>query len=134
MLFTKLIIMIFIFCLSINSNNLRLKNKYNVNDINKFCDNCMRIICFSIIQLININMMFQFSTNDDIQLIIQLNIFFLKLWINLIWFIIEKTFATFMFNNVTILFISIFHIICICSIFQNDFRQFIQLSFHLCSE
>ena len=36
------------------------------------------------------------------------------MWINFIWFIIKKTFATFMFNNIIILFLSVFHIVCIC--------------------
>ena len=49
MLFTKSIAVIFIFDLLINFNKSALKNKYNMNDINNFCNNFMRIICFSII-------------------------------------------------------------------------------------
>ena len=78
MLFTKSIAVAFIFDLLINSSKPALKYRYNMNDINKFWDNFMRIICFSIILLIKMNMMFQFSTNDDIQLMILLNVFFFK--------------------------------------------------------
>ena len=80
MLLTKLIAMVFIFNLSINFNKSALKNKYNINDINEFCDNFLRIISFSMIWFIKINVMFWFSTNNDIQLMIQLNIFFFKNW------------------------------------------------------
>ena len=78
MLFIKLIVVIFIFDLSFNSSKSTLKNKYNMNNINKFRDNFMHIICFSIIWFVKMNIIFQFSTNNDIQLMIQLNFFFFK--------------------------------------------------------
>ena len=77
-LFTKLIAMIFIFNLLINFSKSVLKNKYNMNNINKSCNNFICMICFSIIQFIKMNMIFWFLTNDDIQLMIQLNIFFFE--------------------------------------------------------
>ena len=95
MLFTKLIAMIFTFNLSINSNKPALKNRYNMNDINEFCDNFVRIVYFSMIWFMKMSVMLWFSTNNDIQLMIQLGIFFFRrLWINLTWFTVGKALAT----------------------------------------
>ena len=107
--FTKFIIMIFIFYLFNNFNKPALKNKYKMKNINEFYNKPMRTLWYLVVCCANNKMMRLFFTNDTVHLIIHSNTFFFRrLCNNHSWLIVEKTQATFMFNNFAILSFFVF--------------------------
>ena len=120
MLFTKSIIMIFTFNLSINFSKSALTNRYNINNINEFLKQFHRIAYSLMMRFTKMSVMLQLLIKNNIQLIIQSAIFLTKITNQFNMIHHGKNIATSMFNNVIILFVSVFHMLCICS--MKSFR------------